>query len=105
MRTVFNTLFILINAVIVAFFSLFWVGSYERKIELYTLLPYSFIFRFLGVSAIGFIGIIILLILNFFLDKLFSKDIKISVFKKLGFKSLIITTLIAFLGTVLFFCV
>lgn len=105
MRGIVNTLFMLINILIVAFFSIFWIGSYEKKMELFRQLPYSIILRFLGLATIGFTGMIVMLFLNFLLDKLLSKDINVPAYKKLGIQSLKITTLIALLGTILFFCV
>ena len=102
MRRVFNALFIIINTLIIAFCSFVWIGN-DQRIELIRWLPYFFITRFIGLATIAFIGTIVLLFLNFLLDKMLSKDINISAFKKLGVQSLKITMLTALLGNILFF--
>lgn len=98
-----NTFFILINTLIVAFLSFFWIGSYEQKMELYNQLPSSFIFRFLGLSTIGLIGIGVLMLFNLLIEKLVFKDIDFHSLKKLAIQGITLTLIVALIGTILFF--
>lgn len=88
---------------IVAFFSLFWIGSYEQKMELQNHLPFSFVFRFLGLSTIGLIGVGLLLFLNLIVEKSVSKKVDYNALKKLAIQGISITTLVALIGAILFF--
>jgi hypothetical protein len=88
---------------IVAFFSLFWIGSYEQKMKLVSELPFSFIFRFLGLSAIGLIGIVFLILFNYLNDKLILKNVDVFSLKKLAVRGAIVIILVALIGTILFF--
>lgn len=98
-----NFFFILFTVLIVAFFSLFWIGSYEQKMELQNQLPFSFVFRFLGLSTIGLIGIGLLLFLNLIVEKSVSKKVDYNALKKLAIQGISITTLVALIGAILFF--
>jgi hypothetical protein len=71
--------------------------------ELQNQLPFSFILRFLGLSTIGLIGITLLVFLNFIVEKLVFKEVDYRILKKLGIQGISITTLVAFIGTILFF--
>nr|WP_199002200.1 hypothetical protein [Flavobacterium sp. ASV13] len=71
--------------------------------ELQNQLPFSFVFRFLGLSTIGLIGIGLLLFLNFIVEKVVFKKINYNALKKLAIQSVSITTLVALIGTILFF--
>jgi hypothetical protein len=103
LRKIFNTLYLIINTLIVAFFSFFWIGSYEQKMEVYNALPFSFIYRFLGLTAIGLTGIIVLILFNLLIDKFFSRNTNFNALKELCFQGLKITALFAFLGTTVVF--
>ncbi|PXY44817.1 hypothetical protein [Flavobacterium hydrophilum] len=98
-----NSFFSLSTIVIVGFISVFWIGSYEQKMKLVDELPLSFIYRFLELSAIGAIGIGMLLLFNYLIDKLILKDVNVSKLIKLGIRSFVPVVLIALLGTILFF--
>jgi hypothetical protein len=98
-----NTLSLIIIAAIVAFFSLFWIGSYEQKMELHRQLPFSFVFRFLGLSAIGFIGVGFLLVFNYLIEKLILKEVYVPGLKKLAIDGVVAVGTVALIGTILFF--
>ncbi len=98
-----NTFFLIIIVGIVGFFSLFWIGSYEQKLELYRQLSFSIVFRFLGLSAIGFMGIGFLLLFNYFIEKLILKEVYLPGLKKLAINGGIAVSIVALIGTMLFF--
>lgn len=98
-----NSFFSLITIVIVGFFSVFWIGSYEQKLKLVDELPISFIYRFLGLSAIGAIAIVMLLLFNYLVDKLILKDVNVSELRKLAIRNFVPVVLVALFGTILFF--
>jgi hypothetical protein len=87
----------------VVFFSFFWIGSYEQKIELYNQLPFSFLFRFVGLSTIGLIGVGVLILFNLLIEKLVSKEIEFNSLKKLAIQGFTVTVIVALIGTILFF--
>jgi hypothetical protein len=98
-----NTFFIFIITVITGFLSIFSLGSYEQKMQLINELPFSFIYRFLSVSIIGLIGVIILLIINFLVDKLILKDVNVSTLRELAVKASVPVILAALFGVFVFF--
>jgi len=98
-----NTFFLIIIVGIVAFFSLFWIGSYEQKMELDKQLPFSFIFRFLGLAAIGLMGVGFLLVFNYFMEKLILKEVDSAGLKKIAIDGSIAVVIVALIGTMLFF--
>ncbi|MEO8236734.1 MAG: hypothetical protein ABI576_01400 [Flavobacterium sp.] len=98
-----NTFFIFVITVITGFLSIFYLGTYERKMQLINELPFSFIYRFLSVSVIGLIGVIILLLINFLVDKLILKDVNISKLRELAVKALVPVILVALFGVLVFF--
>jgi hypothetical protein len=99
----FNTFSIFIICAVTAFFSVFYIGSYERYKELINQLPFSFIGRVVGVSAIGLIGLGFLIAANFLFDNFFFKKVNIVVLKKLAYTGFLWIFLVAFLGCLLFF--
>ena len=98
-----NTFFIFIITVITGFLSIFYLGSYEQKMQLINELPFSFIYRFLSVSIIGLIGVIILLIINFLVDKIILKDVNVSTLRELAVKASVPVILVALFGVFVFF--
>ncbi|MEP7095197.1 MAG: hypothetical protein ABI793_14140 [Flavobacterium sp.] len=75
----------------------------ETEMQLINELPFSFIYRFLSVSVIGLIGVIILLLINFLVDKLILKDVNISKLRELAVKALVPVILVALFGVLVFF--
>lgn len=66
----FNSIVLLIIAGVVGFLSFaFYLGSQDDHQQLLMDLPLSFIFRLLFFSAVGMIGVGILLIINFVFNK------------------------------------
>lgn len=98
-----NTFFLILVIGIVAFFSFFWIGSYDHKLELNKQLPFSFIFRFLGLSTIGMIGIGFLILFNYLIKNLIFKGINISDLKKLVIRGVIAVGIVSLIGTIIFF--
>lgn len=98
---IINIILISINVCIVAFFSVFWIGTLEAKIELLKNLPFSFVYRFAMLSIIGIIGITILILCNYLIKKTF-RNYSIDL-KRLTIISLIITTSVALIGNTIFF--
>ena len=67
---IFNSIVLLIIAGVVGFLSFaFYLGSQDDHQQLLTELPVSFIFRFLFFSAVGMIGVGVLLIINFVFNR------------------------------------
>lgn len=98
-----NTFFLIIIVGIVAFFSLFWIGSYEEKMELHRQLPLSFVFRFLGLSTFGLMGIGFLLLFNYLVEKLILKEVYVPKLKKLAIDGSVAVIIAALIGTTIFF--
>jgi hypothetical protein len=99
----FNTFSVVIICGITAFFSVFYLGSYEQHKQLINQLPFSFISRLIGVSTIGLIGLSILITVNFLFDKIFLEKVNVDVLKQLAYTGLFWIFSIAFLGCILFF--
>ncbi|WP_426483730.1 hypothetical protein [Flavobacterium sp. 2] len=104
MKTI-NTFFIVFTGGIVAFFSIFWIGSYEQKMKLIDELPLSFIYRFVGLSAIGLVFISLLLMFNYLFAKLIVKDVNAVELRKLAIRGFVSVILLALFGTLFFFCI
>lgn len=100
---IINGLLIAVIIAITAFFSIFWIGSYEGKMKLIAELPYSFITRAAGASVIGLIGISILLLVNFLYEKIVLKKVNIVSLKRLAIVGFLRVIGVAVFGTVLFF--
>jgi hypothetical protein len=96
----------LLTAVIIGitvFFSFFWIGSYQQKMQLIAELPSSFITHAIGASVIGSIGIVILLLVNFLHDKIVHKKVNVASLKRLAIVSFLRIIAVAIFGTALFF--
>jgi hypothetical protein len=98
-----NGLFITIIVSIEAFFSFFWIGSYEEKIRLVNELPLSFFKRVVGVSVLGSVGISVLILVNFLHDKIVLKKVNVVSLKRLAIVGFLSVFLVALCGTLLFF--
>ncbi|OXA82470.1 hypothetical protein SAMN05444397_107218 [Flavobacterium aquidurense] len=98
-----NGFLILVITLITGFFSVFSLGSYQQKVQLMNELPFSFIFRFLAVLAIGFTGVILLVLANFLIAKLILKQGNSRELKKLTVEAAIPVILVALFGVWVFF--
>ena len=100
---IINVFLISIIVCIVAFFSVFWIGTQEAKIELMKNLPLSFVLRLGMLLIIGIIGIVILILSNYLIKKIFkiySVDLK-----RLTINSMIVIVSVALIGNTIFFFV
>ena len=88
---------------ITGFFSVFSLGSYEQKVQLMNELPFSFIYRFLAVLTIGFIGVILLVLVNFLTAKLILKQGNSKDLMRLTVQASIPVILVALFGVCVFF--
>lgn len=88
---------------ITAFFSFFWIGSYEQKMQLIAELPFSFIKYAIGASIIGSTGIVILLLVNFLHGKIVEKKVNVASLKRIAVVGFLRIIAIAVFGTALFF--
>jgi len=100
---IINGFLILVITLITGFFSVFSLGSYEQKVKLMNELPFSFIFRFLGVLTIGFTGVILLALVNFLIAKLILKQGNSKELKKLTVQASMPVILVALSGVCVFF--
>lgn len=98
-----NIFCIVIICGLTAFFSVFYLGSYEQYKQLINQLPFSFVRRVIGVTTIGLIGLLVLIAVNFIFEKVFIKKANIIALKQLAYTGFLWIFLIAFLGCFLFF--
>jgi hypothetical protein len=101
---IFNSLFLIVLAVFITFISsMFWIGSFDKKQELYQTIFISFALRFLGFSIFGLIGILFLILINWIRNVIIT-DGKINLLKLfiLGLTYILISS---FVGVFLFFVI
>jgi hypothetical protein len=99
---IINNLLVAVIIGVTAFFSIFWIGSYERKIQLIAELPLSFVQRVSEVSVLGSTGVLVLLLFNFIHDRFYKKNVNVAFLKRIAFVGLS-RVAIAICGSVLFF--
>lgn len=98
-----NIFCIIIISGVTAFFSVFYLGSYEEYKQLINQLPFSFVSRVIGVTTIGLIGLLVLIAVNFLFEKVFIKKANIIALKQLAYTGFLWVFSIAFLGCLIFF--
>jgi hypothetical protein len=98
-----NIFSIVIIGLVTAFFSVFYLGSYEQYKRLIDDLPFSFISRVIGVTTIGLIGLLVLIMFNFLFENFCIKKVDIIALKQLAYIGSFWIFSIAFLGCLIFF--
>lgn len=99
----FNVFSVIGICLITAFCSVFYIGSVDQYKILIDQLPYSFVFRVMGVSAIGLAALAILITVNFLFDKVFMEKVDTLALRQLAYFGSFFIILIAFAGCLLFF--
>lgn len=101
---ILNPIFILIISGLTGFLSMaLWLGTVEDKAKLEENFIIAFISRFGAFSLLGFLGILVLISLNYILNSVTSDNTKKTNLKKLTILGCIATISTSLLGTILFF--
>ena len=81
----------------------FYLGSIENKEELIKQLPLSYFYRFGSFSLLGIIGISILVLLNFLINKTIKNENRKTNLKALAKFGILTTVVFCLIGTYIFF--
>ncbi|MCF6140408.1 hypothetical protein L1S34_03845 [Flavobacterium sp. K77] len=101
---VLNIIAILLISGISGFLSMaFYLGSIENKEELVRQLPISYCYRFGAFSLLGIIGISLLVLINFLINKIIKNENKKTNLKELTKIGLLTTVIFCLIATYVFY--